>query len=127
MSKFRHTPGPWKWGIMDISTAVLHGLRDGIYDVEMASVMHVSPCPSCISRAKDNGDTNWKWGRCTTPSEYNAKLIAAAPDLLECAVELYAAQRRDFGVDSHITKATAGIIEAASGMSMDEITAADFY
>lgn len=44
-------------------------------------VLSVSPCESCSGRS----DGEWKWGRCTTPNEADATLIASAPELLEAA------------------------------------------
>ena len=64
------TPGPWEWSIHDHSMATLHGpdmLRD--------HVLSSSPCKACIERVKDG---KWKWGRCTTPTEANAELLAAS-------------------------------------------------
>jgi len=45
-------------------------------------VMTVGPCPACAERA----DGQWQWGRCQTPSEADANLIAAAPELLAALV-----------------------------------------
>lgn len=68
-------PGPWRWEIHDASMATLCG---GGEDAIVGHVMAVGPCPACY---KDKAE--WEWGRCLTPSEANARLIAAAPDLLE--------------------------------------------
>jgi hypothetical protein len=53
------------------------GMDPGLGDPH---VLSVSPCPSCCDR-----ETEWKWGRCLTPSEADARLIAAAPELLQAA------------------------------------------
>jgi hypothetical protein len=76
----QHTPGPWDWSIEDASMATLMGPRE-LRD----HVMSVSPCRSCST-----GEASWEWGRCTTPTLANARLIAAAPDLLEALAELSA-------------------------------------
>lgn len=68
------TPGPWHWTAQDHSLAILSGP-----DYIMQQVLSISPCPACIGRAKPK---EWKWGRCTTPNEANAALIAFAPTLL---------------------------------------------
>lgn len=70
-----HTPGPWDWEIHDHSMATLDGPR-GLED----HVMSVSPCSSC---QKD--ETEWEFGRCTTPTIENARLLKAAPDLASFA------------------------------------------
>ena len=64
------TPGPWEWSIHDHSMATLHGP-----DMMRDHVLAVGPCRACIERVKDG---EWKWGRCTTPTETNAKLLAAS-------------------------------------------------
>ena len=69
-----HTEGPWEWVIVDHSFAFL----GASVDPDLYSVMSVSPCQSCASRAKDG----WKWGRCGTPNEADASLLKAAPDML---------------------------------------------
>lgn len=71
-----YTPGPWGWLVHDHSLASLGVLPDpGLGD---PLVMAVGPCKSCTSCVKDG---EWKWGRCQTPKEADANLIAAAPDL----------------------------------------------
>lgn len=72
------TQGPWHWVIHDYSAASVQGPAD-----EWDHVMDVSPCESCQDRAKENGNPEWEWGRCTCPTEANAKLIALAPVLAE--------------------------------------------
>jgi len=61
------TKGPWEWTIMDASAVVLQGPEGWMEN----SVMCVSPCKSC-----QQGKTEWEWGRCTTPSQEDAALIA---------------------------------------------------
>lgn len=70
-------PGPWQWEIHDHSMATLCG---GGEDAIIGHVMSIGPCPACAERGKATG---WKWGRCHTPSEANATLIALAPELYE--------------------------------------------
>lgn len=72
-----HTPGPWEWSIQDVSMAIL--CQSG--DVLSGHVLALTPCESCADRAKAQGK-GWAWGRCTTAREANARLIAAAPELL---------------------------------------------
>jgi hypothetical protein len=76
------TDGPYSWTAEDPSMCTLHG-KDYLYN----HVLSVSPCESC-----QKGETEWKWGRCTTPSKDHADLIAAAlnalPSLLTRIQEL---------------------------------------
>jgi hypothetical protein len=75
MSEKHSTPGPWKWELADYSMAILHG-PDNLAD----HVLCVSPCDACMKRAAElEAHPYWEWSRCTTPSEANAMLIAAAP------------------------------------------------
>lgn len=83
------TPGEWDWLIHDHSMASLGVMPDpGLGD---ALVMTASPCRACAKRAEDAGK-EWEWGRCHTPSEPDAKAIAAVPKLFaalsECRREL---------------------------------------
>lgn len=75
----RTTPGPWHWSIEDYSMACLEGPGG-----EVNSIMAVTPCKSCQARAVANGP-EWEWGRCWTPSQADAALIAAAPALYALA------------------------------------------
>jgi hypothetical protein len=107
MSESKHTPGPWHWLIHDHSCASL-GVGD---DPGMGTplVMSVSPCRSCADRARDG---EWKWGRCTTPSEADARLIAAAPDLLDALIELKEWIENDCGAECPSDKARAALAKA---------------
>lgn len=85
----QHTPGPWHWVIHDSSMATLQG--QGEWD----HVASIGPCEACQARADPD---EWKWGRCTTPREANARLIAAAPDLLDALLAVAAvADRKTHG------------------------------
>jgi hypothetical protein len=66
-------PGPWGWEIHDHSMASLYG---GGEDSIIAHILSVSPCKACQERADPK---EWKWGRCMTPNEQEARLIAAVP------------------------------------------------
>lgn len=74
----KYTPGPWEWVIHDHSMASLgRGDNPGMGD---PLVLTVAPCPACADCANPK---EWKWGRCLTPNEQDARLIASAPDLVE--------------------------------------------
>ena len=75
-------PPPWHWEGHDHSMATLCG---GGEDALIGHVLSVSPCSACASRADPK---EWKWGRCCTPTEENAKLIAAAPALLATLAQI---------------------------------------
>lgn len=78
MSEF--TPGPWSWVIQDVSMASLMGPDRLDEQEEGDHVLSLGPCANCVKHA--GGPTGqWKWGRCRVPSEEDARLIAAAPDL----------------------------------------------
>jgi hypothetical protein len=70
------TPGPWNWEIHDHSMATLCG---GGEDAIIGHIMSIAPCRACSERGKESG---WEWGRCGTPREANARLIAKAPEML---------------------------------------------
>ena len=69
-----HTPGPWAWEAHDASMATL-GTSDGNGGVDLVNeVLSVSRCKSC---QKDPGRL-----LCHMPNMANARLIAAAPEML---------------------------------------------
>ena len=86
-AKIKTTPTPWAWEIQDYSHATIQGPNG-----EYHHVLSVSPCHSCCERAKKEGDPKWIWGRCTCPSESDAKLIIEAvngrPKLLRIVAKL---------------------------------------
>lgn len=82
MSDDKHTPGPWKWQVYDHSMASL-GVGDKLGD---PLVLTIAPCAACAERADPK---EWVWGRCITPNEADARLIAAAPDLLAALIDLH--------------------------------------
>lgn len=75
------TQGPWHWVGHDYSMASLQGPAE-----EWDHVVSVGPCDACRERAK-NQSPEWQWGRCTCPSESDAKLMAMAPALAETLIK----------------------------------------
>lgn len=71
-----HTPGPWKWEAQDASMTILGTAEN----VDEGCVLWCIRCKACQSRPDAL--------RCGMPSEADARLIAAAPDLLEACKEL---------------------------------------
>lgn len=103
-----HTPGPWNWVVHDHSLASLGPGRDpGLGD---PLVLATGPCSGCAERAEPK---EWKWGRCQTPSLANARLIAAAPELLEALESMLSEFVGPYegGFDS-VVKARAAIAKA---------------
>ena len=72
------TAAPWHWEIHDYSAATLCGGHANA-DANIGHVLTIGPCEACAERRKETG---WQWGACMTPSEADANLIAAAPDML---------------------------------------------
>jgi hypothetical protein len=66
------TPGPWKWSMEDGSVMSLTGPK---YDYD--HVLWSEICPACQKRG----------GRCTAPSDEDARLIAHAPEWLAALLD----------------------------------------
>lgn len=102
MSGNEHTAGEWRWVIHDHSCASL-GVGD---DPGMGTplVMSVSPCRSCAERADPK---EWKWGRCCTPSEADARMMAASTQMYDALkqVKELLQEHLPFGLDGEICAA----------------------
>lgn len=103
----QHTPGPWAYVVHDHSMASLGVLPDpGMGD---PLVCTFSPCQACADRADPK---EWRWGRCQTPSEADARLIAAAPDLLEALERTVQRLEGDWAATKEVGMARAAIAKA---------------
>ena len=98
------TIGPWNWTIDDKSMATLHG-PDYFYN----HVMSVSPCISCVESL---GDGDSPFGKCTMPSIEDAKIIAAARELLDAGGKLLeqAALMRDKAWPTDMYDRNSGVV-----------------
>lgn len=96
----KSTQGPWHWVCHDYSMASVEGPAE-----EWDSVMSVSPCSACREKSKEQGG-EWKWGRCTCPTEADAKLIALAPALAEAYL---AKKQYPIVIESHIYQYDEGV------------------
>lgn len=105
-----HTPGPWDWVIHDHSMASLGRLPDpGLGD---PLVLAVGPCPACAGRADPR---EWKWGLCDTPSEADAILIAAAPEMLAALQEIIARNEIQHWFNLDLARAAVAKATEAAG------------
>jgi hypothetical protein len=95
MSKLQHTPGPWK------------------YTISKNSGRHQ------ISDAKCGGQVCAIWSRGKDITEANARLIAAAPEMLNELIKIYTTmymtQRECYWMP------IKDVIEKATGMSIEEV------
>jgi hypothetical protein len=98
MSKLQHTSGPWK------------------YTISKNSGRHQ------ISDAKCGGQVCAIWSRGKDITEANARLIAAAPEMLEALMEVAKYWQYDYDTFIYMIKNNVSkIIEKATGMSIEEI------
>ena len=112
MTEANHTPGPWDWVIHDHSMASLGVLPDpGLGD---PLVLSIGPCKACAERAHEAGK-QWEWGRCNTPSEADARLISAAPDLYAALIETLAIATRN--EDGEFADRARAAIAKAEGLA----------
>src|SRR5690348_4523401 len=74
-----HTPGPWKYGARTSRIGVLYGDTQGLLCREVSGggwwIAQVNPL--ALTHSKTKTDAEW-----LEEGEANARLIAAAPDLL---------------------------------------------
>ena len=93
-AKLKHTPGPWKISKLDRTV--------------------ISPC----NNEFDIADT-WKHDRGKTKAQANARLIAAAPDMLELLIASYLQLNPDGW--QWLRDDIKTTIERATGLSIEEI------
>lgn len=106
----KHTEGPWGWYSEDGSMATLCGYtKNGHLDPFEGHVLSVTICKSCRGDQK-----HWQWGKCYTASAADARLIAAAPDLLAALKAVLS----DF-CDHDALIAAREVVEKAEGL--DEV------
>lgn len=103
----KHTPGPW-----EVGKAATCSVWVG--DTQVASCNWTIECPDCGSKEAD-----YRVGKDafnpTEVREANARLIAAAPDLLEACKLLYAELVND-NADLDCVKQAAHAIAKAEGL-----------
>jgi hypothetical protein len=95
MSKLQHTPGPWK------------------YTISKNSGRHQ------ISDAKCGGQVCAIWSRGKDITEANARLITAAPEMLEALIEFLKFNGAQ-NTEEYQLKVLK-LIEKATGMSIEEV------
>lgn len=82
----KHTPGPWAWGADDFSMASLtaNGDMGKAGDMHGSHVLTVKLCKNCQKHVENSGEAadGWRFGRCATINAADARLIAAAPEML---------------------------------------------
>lgn len=94
MSGVKHTPGPWR---VEAGTTLIWGNCNP--DDHSTRGMGYP-----IAEARINPSGNWSTGPYADEGEANARLIAAAPDLLEAleSIVLMQAENRGDGVKTHL-------------------------
>ena len=101
--KLNHTKGPWKHTKGHIGNKIADFVST---DKKIYDGMHIH-----------NGEKTF--GESSEESEANARLIAAAPDMLECVIRLYK-NLKSFG--SNISKENAvEVIEKATGERIENL------
>jgi len=100
----KHTPGPWAVFRRDGYSTYIHAINEG----GEINTFQVASCHSATSR---------KYFPTRGEAEANARLIAAAPDLLEAlqALSAYFGTDTDNGLDELLTQARAAITKAEAG------------
>lgn len=99
MSKLQHTPGPWQIGTPPPNGEQTIGLNNGLM--------------IAISTTGDNID-----------SKANARLIAAAPEMLEALMEVAKYWQYDYETFIYMIKNNVSkIIEKATGLTIEEVLA----
>lgn len=100
-----HSPGPWKY-------------------IDATKVAGMKFAPACVIQAGDKQVARFSWNDNSSwfpnkeESQANAYLIAAAPDLLECANEfIRVMQRMDLSLADPLGQAFLAAVAKAEGRS----------
>lgn len=99
----QHTPGPWHYSHREGA--------DGMYRTEVFSEQH-GGIATCDWTPKHYGN-----GVTATYREANARLIAAAPDLLDALIELNSVSARGFLYDDPARVKARAAIAKATGVA----------
>jgi len=111
----KHTPGPWKWEILDESMMALGTIG---YAAMEGNVLFVTRCKACQSSPPDLEHDKYL---CSWPKRADAPLLAAAPELLH-ALELALPELKADARHSPEMRVMVDVAQAAIAKACGEVT-----